>query len=128
MPLSKKNKNHLVKLGIVFNRDTGTHSFIYKKTGVGKTLPNFKRTALVTFTQNGEIEETYPSDCPHMIIDYTSTGFILTCWDWVPGPGPGDFEKTFTSEDEMVAFIESYYFGYNPYFDERKKHQEKQSS
>ena len=48
----------------------------------------------------------------------------LICWDWVPGPGPGDFEKTFFNEDEVVAFIVSYYFGKNEFFEARKKYHE----
>lgn len=45
---------------------------------------------------------------------YPSNGkWIFEVWEWVPGPGPGDFQQSFTSITECVAPILEYYFG-NP--------------
>ena len=37
----------------------------------------------------------------------------ISVWEWVPGPGPGDFTKKLASLDEVLANILSYFFDPN---------------
>lgn len=37
----------------------------------------------------------------------------ISAWEWVPGPGPGDFKKKLVSLDEALAKIMSYFFDPN---------------
>ena len=52
---------------------------------------------------------------PRLDLKKIDNQFRLIHWEWSPGPGPGDFSLDFESENETVDFIESYYFGINPY-------------
>lgn len=93
---------------------------IMKKTGVtGNSIPNYRTIPVVTLDKNLETISEITSDCPTMLLWFQNNEYQLVCWDWVPGPGPGDFELTFDDENTVVAFIESYYFGENEYFKKR---------
>ena len=37
--------------------------------------------------------------------------WVVTSWDYIPGPGPGDFVNEWRSGDEAVADILDFYFG-----------------
>ncbi|WP_262151457.1 hypothetical protein [Chryseobacterium foetidum] len=62
------------------------------------------------------------SDCPIIQISKDKNSFSASCWDWVPGPGPGDFHIYFDSEDELTEFLIHYYFEKNEYFEARRKY------
>ncbi|MDQ1097582.1 MULTISPECIES: hypothetical protein [Chryseobacterium] len=68
-----------------------------------------------------EDEELY-SDCPIIQIYKNENIFSAKCWDWVPGPGPGDFVIDFDSEDKLIQFLIHYYFENNVYFEARKRY------
>ncbi|MCL9805477.1 hypothetical protein NAT51_08085 [Flavobacterium amniphilum] len=124
MRLNVQNKTTLEKSGIVV-LENDNRCMLLKKTGInGNRLPNYRSIPIATLDENGEITEGLTSDCPVMNLWYNKDHFLLSCWNWVPGPGPGDFEKEFTDQDELVKFIISYYFGSNEYFEARKKYEE----
>ena len=58
------------------------------------------------------------SDAPRIVIYPRSELWHVTVSDYVPGPGPGDFDIHFNSEEEAVDNILNYYFRYNKYFNE----------
>jgi len=37
--------------------------------------------------------------------------WLVEVWEYMPGPGPGDFQEPFSSFDSAVSFILDYYFG-----------------
>jgi len=39
--------------------------------------------------------------------------WIFEVWEFIPGPGPGDFQEEFTSIGDAIPVILDYYFG-NP--------------
>ena len=124
MKLSNHNKTKLETLGIII-LENESKCILLKKLGInGNRLPNYESMPIISFNESAEITEELKSDCPIMQLWFNENHFLLSCWSWVPGPGPGDFEKEFISEDELVEFIISYYFGVNEYFEERKKYQE----
>ncbi|UOK42187.1 MULTISPECIES: hypothetical protein [Flavobacterium] len=124
MRLNIQNITKLEELGIIV-WESEKRCMLLKKTGIGgNNLPNYKSIPTVSLNEKGETIEELTSDCPVMNLWYNEDRFLLSCWSWVPGPGPGDFEKEFTSQDELVEFIISYYFGNNEYFDARKKYEE----
>ncbi|NRB84933.1 MAG: hypothetical protein HRU49_14370 [Winogradskyella sp.] len=95
-----------------------------KKTGIsGNSIPNYKTIPVVTMDKNGETKSEITSDCPTMMLWFEKNQYQLVCWDWVPGPGPGDFELNFKDENSVVDFIESYYFGKNEYFEKRLEYE-----
>lgn len=95
----------------------------FKKIGIeGNSLPNWNSIPLITNDKNGN-EIKLISDCPHMWLWFKKENFQLICWDWVPGPGPGDFNLDFNDENELIEFILSYYFGSNKYFAQRLEHE-----
>jgi len=118
MKLSGANKDRLEIKGLTV-WDSDDRYLVSKKAGVGgNSIPGFREIPVVN-VETGE--ETYPNtDCPSIQMLINENEYTLVCWYWVPGPGPGDFEITFTSEDKAVEFLLSYYFGENKYFEARR--------
>jgi len=95
-----------------------------KKIGIiGNSLPNYTSIPLVMMNKDGETESETISDCPTMMLWFEKNQYQLVCWEWVPGPGPGDFELNFKDENSVIDFIESYYFGENEYFKKRLEYE-----
>ncbi|WNJ17883.1 hypothetical protein [Pontibacter sp. G13] len=90
----------------------------------GNAIPNWQSGSILVMNKQGALIEEVHSDCPHVSISKEVEGFCVSVWDWVPGPGPGDFEIRVASEEEAVELAWDYFFGKNPYFLERKKHEE----
>ncbi|MBO3460427.1 hypothetical protein G7B40_019980 [Aetokthonos hydrillicola Thurmond2011] len=57
--------------------------------------------------------EEIPCDAPgaNLYPKESKSKWIFEIWEWLPGPGPGDFQKSFESIDEAIAAILEYYFG-----------------
>lgn len=49
-------------------------------------------------------------DMPTMTIWKTAQGHQIEVHNFVPGPGPGDFQMSFESDDAVLASILNYYF------------------
>lgn len=124
--LRNENKNRLIEKGLTFIYENKERVRIIKNDTRGNSVPNKKFGPIIELDNQGNtIKETY-SDCPMMILLYDENLFCLTCWNWTPGPGPGDFELYFDNEDLLIKFIESYYFGENKYFMDRLEYELRQ--
>lgn len=98
---------------------------IYKAIGKpGNSIPNWKSFPIVEIEEDGTVTNEIYSDCPILVLDKKGDKFSLIHWDWIPGPGPGDFELEFESETAVLAFIQSYFFEENEYFEARKNYEQ----
>jgi hypothetical protein len=88
----------------------------------GNSIPYFKSIPIVKMNEQGETVEEIQSDCPMLTIWFEGDQFKLQCWDWVPGPGPGDFVLGFDDEETLMEFVDSYYFGDNEYFNQKERY------
>lgn len=87
----------------------------------GNRIPGWKSSPVVMFTDATlTVSQEIVSDCPLLQVSLADEGYRLTCWNWVPGPGPGDFEQTYATEAELLEAILNYFFETNPYFEARK--------
>jgi hypothetical protein len=83
------------------------------KFGNGYSIAKPKYTA-GNARENYEFEfgsEEIVCDAPGVTLYPNEQGWGIEVWDWVPGPGPGDFQQFFSSIDEAVLAILDYYFG-----------------
>lgn len=102
---------------------------LVKELGIGgNQIPNYFSMPILHLNEELEVEQELISDCPIMSVKCTDKAIELSCWEWIPGPGPGDFDLSFTDEEEAIAFIRSYYFGENSYFEKRKAFEIERSS
>jgi hypothetical protein len=118
------NKAQLQQAGLTLF-ESENRCRIIKETGVpGNVLPGYKALPVICLDKKGDTINEIQSDCPSMPLFERKDHFELLCWDWVPGPGPGDFDKKFDDAGVLTAFILSYYFGVNEYFATRKVYEE----
>ena len=68
-------------------------------------------------------KEQFETDAPVLGVFIEPTGFRIEVWQWVPGPGPGDFEKLVSSEEEVYENIVNYFFENNEYFEAYKEYE-----
>ncbi len=123
MKLSITNKARLENMGlIIYGRED--RCFIIKKPNIsGNSILNYKSLPILGLTEKYGVEVI--SDCPVILLWFRETHFILTCQNFVPGPGPGDFAEEFLNEEKLIEFIISYYFGTNKYFEAIKNYEER---
>jgi hypothetical protein len=50
-------------------------------------------------------------DAPSLVLHEKDGQYFVTCHEWVPGPGPGDFIKSFHTLTEAIQAVKDYYFG-----------------
>lgn len=116
---NKENLEKLLLKGLKISSDGKTRISIIKPKGLnGNFLPENNQSKILISLDD---EDLY-SDCPIIRISKNDNKFSAICWDWTPGPGPGDFIIDFNSEDELVNFLINYYYGENEYFEARKKY------
>ncbi len=117
--LDNKNIDKLKSKGLKISGDNKSRLSIIKPKGLsGNFLPENKELK-IPFGFN---DQDLYSDCPIIQISKDKNSFSASCWDWVPGPGPGDFHIYFDSEDELTEFLIHYYFEKNEYFEARRKY------
>ncbi|MBM7419262.1 MULTISPECIES: hypothetical protein [Chryseobacterium] len=117
--LDKENIEKLKSKGLKISGDKKNKISIIKPKGLsGNFLPENNRSKILISLE----DENLYSDCPIIWISKNKNNFSATCWDWVPGSGPGDFDIDFDSEDELIKFLINYYFEKNEYFEARKKY------
>ncbi|MBV6626549.1 MAG: hypothetical protein KI793_27040 [Rivularia sp. (in: Bacteria)] len=61
----------------------------------------------------GDTVKEIPSDAPISHLFPKNYKWIFRIWEYMPGPGPGDFEEEFALIDDAIPVILDYYFG-NP--------------
>lgn len=117
--LTPRNRKRLEESGVrIFNYSDMV--ILSKKIGSkGNSIPNFKTSPIVSFDKNLFVEEEVFSDCPKVSIRLINDEYVVSVWDWVPGPGPGDFELTFSNEELAIEEVWNYFFGDNHYFRKR---------
>lgn len=109
--LSKNNIKKIKSKGLKIKEHPDGELFISKPFGTqGNFLPNARKRVKLNRHFGDE------SDAPTMYIRFSDNKGVIEVWDYVPGPGPGDFTKEFNSSDEMTDFFIDYYFNKNPLF------------
>jgi len=109
--LSLENIARLKEAGLELKEFSDGELFISKPYGTkGNFLPNARKRV--------ELNRHFgdKKDCPMMHLRFNNDIGQIEIWDYVPGPGPGDFVKEFSSSNEMTEFILNYYFQPNPDF------------
>jgi hypothetical protein len=124
MKLNPENKKKAEALGLKLIEHAGYCVFIKPSGLSGNKLPFPSSFKLVNIIDNTEI--VHYSDCPIISTMENREGkpFRVMCWNWVPGPGPGDFEKFFDTEEEALDCVLWYLFEENEYFNARKTYEE----
>jgi hypothetical protein len=101
--------------------DNNLYQICREEDAGGNTIHGYKSIATIVFNVQGDVIKEIRYSVPPLYLYLEDTHFLLRCWESVPGPFPGDFEKIFESEPELIDFIESYYFGQNEYFQIKKQ-------
>ena len=78
----------------------------------GNSLPSLRKCYDAGYT----FDDT---DMPVPVVWYAPDGWRVSVWDWVPGPGPGDFVRAFANEAAAVQFVVEYFFHETPEFSVR---------
>lgn len=110
--------------------DYGNNWLLLKPVGAGgNSINGWLSSPVISFTdQSFTHSEEERSDCPLLQLQYNAGTFSVICWNWVPGPGPGDFELEFGTEQDAVDYVLNYFFGENEYFEARKTWELKQAA
>jgi len=117
--ISDEHKNRFEKAGVSIFENEHFLTFLKKMGTKGNKVPGYI-TSVISSVRGYNVESLIEinSDCPLVRIEMFEDQFIVSVWNWVPGPGPGDFEKVFETEDEATNFAWSYFFGNNEYFEQ----------
>lgn len=117
MTLTPKSKERLTEKGLLVYGH-GDMWLLVKPIGVpGNRIPSMKRSTVATL--DGKKKDSV-SDCPTLTLVLEEGIYKVGCWDWFPGPGPGDFSLEFEKEEAAIGFVEKYFFDETPYFEARK--------
>jgi hypothetical protein len=110
--------------------DYGTKWLLLKQIGAGgNSIKGWLSSPVISFTDKLLTQSTeLRSDCALLQLQFNDGKFSVVCWNWVPGPGPGDFELEFATEQAAVDYALNYFFGENEYFEAYKAWQLKQAS
>ncbi len=126
MDLSTENKERLTGKGLILfggEYRMATRYTIFKPKEVeGNHIENWESIPIITgMNTKGEVTEEYISNCPPLTLWGKDKTWTVELHLWVPGPGSGDFQEFFDHQDDAIAFILSYYFGENSYFNAKKE-------
>ena len=123
MELSKEKIAQLKQKGVHVFASSSRCMLLKDINAEGNFIPNWTSIpCVIKINERGETEEMI-SNCPILYVWNYEDKFELVCWNWVPGPGPGDFALEFFTEEDLFAFILSYFFGENEYFEARRKYE-----
>jgi hypothetical protein len=117
--LSLQNQEILKSKGLLISGNDENRITVIKPKGIsGNFLPENNHTKIPIIWENKEIF----TDCPIIRLEKSNDKISVICWDWVPGPGPGDFYIDFELEKDAINFILNYYFENNDFFNIRKQY------
>lgn len=85
----------------------------------GNHLPNWESSPVLVMDEQLRLQEYVTSDCPLVSIRHEEDSWMVSVWEWVPGLGPGDFEKCCTTESEAIAIAMDYFLRETTWFKER---------
>ncbi len=117
MILKDNYRKKLVEKGLTLLESSKRCIFVKKKGIAGNFIPNWEGIPITKADENGE-DINY--DCPILTAWLIDDEYELICWEWTPGPGPGDFRIKYKDQESLIEFVESYFFGDNKYFEEKK--------
>lgn len=109
---SDSMRKKLEAKGLVLRNRFGSVAIMKPMEITGNSLPDYQSSHMQDIHGQGGIA----SDCPMIEWSSRKERIRLSHWAYVPGPGPGDFEEEFDTEEDAVDFILSYFFGDNPFF------------
>lgn len=117
--LSIQNRELLKSKGLLASGNNENRLTVIKPKGIpGNSLPANNHSNIPIIWNDDEIL----TDCPVIRLEKSNNKISVICWDWTPGPGPGDFCVDFESEDDAVIFLLNYYFENNDFFNARKQY------
>jgi len=98
----KKNKLIVDKV-----RDVGPYANGFSIAKPKNVKGNYREEYQVLFGKNKIVCDAqsvflYPKD---------GNEWLVELWEYMPGPGPGDFRESFSSLDLAISYIIDYYFG-----------------
>jgi hypothetical protein len=110
--------------------DYGNNWLLPKQIGAGgNSIDGWLSSPVISFTDASlTVAAEVRSDCPVLQLQFNGDAFSVVCWNWVPGPGPGDFELEFKTLQAAADAVLHYFFGQNDYFEARKAWQLKQAA
>ena len=77
---------------------------------LGNSLPGYEM-----MFHNNKGDECL-SDAPRVILFRNFDKWKIVVHEYIPGPGPGDFEEQFDSQDRAVEAVKRYFFEPNSFF------------
>lgn len=105
--------------GLLISDKENNRFSIIKPNGIlGNSLPVYNWSSIPIHY----LDEKIFSDCPIVEVRFENNHYTALCWDWEPGPGPGDFTLDFQTQDELTEFVIHYFFEDNEYFAARKSY------
>jgi hypothetical protein len=120
---SNQGREILEKKGLTV-RSFGNRGQIMKFGALAGNILPYGGPKIVSVENGKEIHNQTEADSSIMNIFAEDGMFRAICWLWTPGPGPGDFDIMFNTEEEVISFILDYYFNPdNPYFVAISKYQ-----
>lgn len=114
--------DQLESKGLFLFRQDRFFRWVAKPVGIpGNCIEGRIREPIVEFEEvDGEFapkKEQFKTDAPALSILIEPNGFRVQVWNWVPGPGPGDFDTLVETEEEACALIINYFFEENEHFE-----------
>lgn len=68
-------------------------------------------------------EKQFETDAPMVGVFIQKDTYKVQVWQWIPGPGPGDFELEFHSEEAACSLVINYFFEMNEHFEAYKNYE-----
>lgn len=121
MKLSEYNTKKLTDRSLKIFGDSNRYTILKPIDVKGNHIPKWESLPIITeYNEKSEVSKEYVSDAPPLSLWFIKNSWRVIHHDWVPGPGPGDFNIEFKNEDDAIDFIITYYFSDNIYFKEKK--------
>ncbi|SRR5260370_23964306 len=89
--------------------DRDTFSVYRPRTVKGNHRPDYQRFFRESPEPHSRIVDHI--DAPKGYLRWNAEGWSFRIWEWIPGPGPGEFERIYPTLEAAVQAVLEYYFG-----------------
>lgn len=107
--LKESNKAKLKKWGLETSQNTSRYQITISK-------PDEVEGNTISLINTIYEEDGPPEFSPMLELKKYDDKWVVEHWEYIPGPGPGDFTLYFDHEDDAIDFVYTYYFTDNEYF------------